>query len=97
MRDAELSDYQRFVLMALSSYMDAHGKKCWPAMETLSIEFHLSRDALSKALLAGIERGWITRYRRPKQRNEPGKQKWSYGYIAKMRPFDVCRTDNKAF
>lgn len=80
--DATLTMYQRGVLMALSMYMNADGKECWPAMETMSIRFHLSRDSLSKALNAGIERGWLKRYRRPKPQNTPGKQKWSYGYVA---------------
>lgn len=95
MRDAMLSVYQRGVLMMLSIYMNADGKECWPAMETLSIEYHLSRKSLSKALETGIERGWLERYRRPKPQYAPGKLKWSYGYFAKMRRFDVSRIHNE--
>ncbi|OOZ40233.1 primase C-terminal domain-containing protein [Solemya elarraichensis gill symbiont] len=85
MRDPELRMYQRGILVSLSLYMDADGKDCWPTTETLEAEFHVSRKALSSALDAGIKRGWLDRYKRPKPKNSTGKQKWSYGYIAKMR------------
>jgi hypothetical protein len=85
MNDTGLSMYQRGILMGLSLYMDADGKSCWPAMETMATRFHVGRYALSKAQEAGIERGWLKRYRRPKQKHEPGRQKWSYGYMAITR------------
>jgi hypothetical protein len=86
MNDTSLSMYQRGILIGLSLYMDVDGKSCYPAMETIAIRFNVGRKSLGKALEAGEERGWIERYKRPKQQHDPGKQKWSYGYIAKMKP-----------
>jgi len=85
-RDATLSAYRRFIILALSiDYMDENGRNCYPAMETLAIDLHVSRTALSNALEAAIECGWLERYRRPKPKHSTGKQKWSYGYIAKIK------------
>lgn len=89
MEDTELRMYQRGVLMALSFHMNVDGKNCYPAMATLASRVGTTRKALSKALEAGISRGWLRRYRRPKPKGTPGKQKWSYGYVATLRSDDV--------
>lgn len=69
-----------FVLMALSMWMDADGRNCYPTEETIAERIGITRKSVREHLRRAVAVGFLSRYRR----SEEGKRGCRYGYIAKI-------------
>jgi hypothetical protein len=67
-------------LLALSLHMNAEGRSCYPAMETLAEQIHLTRKSVNNHIKQALDTGFLSRYKRSRK----GMRGFSYGYIAKI-------------
>ena len=71
----------RFVLLALSTYMDSDGASCFPSIETLAQATQLSDKTVRTHLAAAERVGWITRELRGRNAGQAWK---GYEYAATL-------------
>lgn len=81
---AQFSYLERIILMTLGTYMNADGRECYPSQDEVAHKINCSRTKVNQTLAKAVNTGWLSRYLRPRPKHERGKQKWSYGYIAKF-------------
>jgi len=68
------------VLMALSLWMDADGRNCYPTEETIAERIGITRKSVSEHLRRAVEYGFLSRY----PHTEKGRRGFNYGYIAQI-------------
>lgn len=68
------------VLMALSLWMDANGRNCYPTEETIAERIGITRKSVREHLRRAVESGFLNRYKHTTK----GKRGFNYGYIAQI-------------
>jgi putative DNA primase/helicase len=68
------------VLIALSLWMDADGRNCFPTVETIAERIGMTRKSVSQHLKKAVKIGFLHRY----PRTQKDRKGFSYGYIAKI-------------